>query len=68
MTLPRYQEQQTVLKARRLMSLGLALPDAAWSLGLLSRDLDRLLWEFIGVTSEALNDALPRSMRYEPDF
>lgn len=50
------------------MALGLSLVETAWSLGLLSRDLDRLMWEFIGISSESLNENLPRHWRYEPDF
>ena len=68
MTLPRWSDHQTVIKARKLMSAHYSLVDAAWSLGLLSRDLDRLMWEFIGISSETLNENLPRHWRYEPDF
>lgn len=68
MTLPRYSDHQAVIRARRLMALGLSLVETARTLGLLSRDLDRLMWEFIGISSETLNEALPRHWRYEPDF
>lgn len=52
-------------EARRLLKQGLSLVEVAGRLGVLSRDLNGLLWSYMGIPDHMI---LNRFRLYTPDF